>query len=281
MSATAGSVRAAGGRIALVPTMGALHDGHLALIRRAAELAETVVVSLFVNPTQFGPNEDYDRYPRPIETDVAALADLGLVDVLFAPTQGDMYPDGPERHLIWIDTSSLDRTLCGAHRPGHFRAVATVVAKLFNVCRPHVAIFGLKDAQQYVIVSRMVADLNFDVEVVGVPTQREPGGLAMSTRNLFLTSEELEEAVVLSEAVAGAARMIEGGETDPEVIEAEMRRDLSRAKRAVVQYASVVDAATLEEIRLIRPGQRVLSAVAVYFGSTRLIDNTFSVARGR
>lgn len=278
MSAVADRARRDGERIALVPTMGALHDGHLALIRRAAELADKVIVSVFVNPTQFGPTEDYERYPRLIDTDMDALTESGAVDFVFAPTVGEMYPRGAAKQLTWIDTSALDQTLCGAFRPGHFRAVATVVAKLFNICRPHVAVFGLKDAQQFVIIRRMAADLAFGVDVVGVPTQREHDGLAMSTRNMYLTDEQRAQAVVLSKAVSRAAVLVEGGEADALAVEAEMRRVLAEAGAGVVQYASVVDAETLGEIRKIEPSQNVLSAVAVFFGDTRLIDNAFSVA---
>lgn len=276
MTAFADASRAAGRRVALVPTMGALHDGHIALIREADRRADDVIVSVFVNPTQFGPEEDFDRYPRRPESDRAILDELGFVDVLFAPSSADLYPGGTEGQTIWVDTSALDKTLCGAHRPGHFRGVATVVAKLFNACHPHVAVFGLKDAQQFVILRRMVEDLAFSVELTGVPTQREADGLAMSSRNRYLTDAHRAQAAVLSQAVANAAQMIEDGESDPSVVESAMRQVLAEAPDASVQYASVVDAGSLQEVVQISPGREVLAAVAVFFGRTRLIDNAFA-----
>lgn len=275
MTAFADGSRAAGRRVALVPTMGDLHEGHIALIREADRRADDVIVSIFVNPTQFGPDEDFDRYPRRPESDRAILDGLGVVDVLFAPSSADLYPGGTEGQTIWVDTSALDKTLCGAYRPGHFRAVATVVAKLFNACRPHVAVFGLKDAQQYVVLRRMVEDLGFGIEMTGVPTRREPDGLAMSSRNRYLTDAHRAQAVVLSRAVEKAAEVIEKGESDPSVAESAMRQVLAEAPDASVQYASVVDAETLQAVGQIRPGREVLAAVAVFFGGTRLIDNAF------
>jgi len=276
MTAFADASRAAGRRVALVPTMGALHDGHIALIREADRRADDVIVSVFVNPTQFGPEEDFDRYPRRPESDRAILDELGFVDVLFAPPAADLYPGGTEGQTIWVDTSALDKTLCGAHRPGHFRGVATVVAKLFNACHPHVAVFGLKDAQQFVILRRMVEDLAFSVEMTGVPTQREADGLAMSSRNRYLTDAHRAQAAVLSQAVANAAQLIEDGESDPSVVESAMLQVLAEAPDASVQYASVVDAGSLQEVVPISPGREVLAAVAVFFGRTRLIDNAFA-----
>ncbi len=266
-------------RLALVPTMGALHAGHLALVRTARAHADHVTVSIFVNPTQFGPNEDYARYPRQLEQDVAALEALG-VDVVFAPTVEEMYPDGPEANLTWVYVEKLDAHLCGRYRTGHFRGVTTVVAKLFNICRPHVAVFGLKDAQQFQIIQRMVRDLHYDIELIGVPTVREPDGLALSSRNTYLSPEERKQAVVLSQAVEVARRAIEAGEQRPEAIVEAMRQILARAPLARVQYAEVVDAETLQPVARIRSGQRVLAGVAVFFGDTRLIDSVFVEAPG-
>ncbi len=279
MQAHADARRREGRRLALVPTMGALHAGHLTLVRTARAHADHVTVSIFVNPTQFGPNEDYARYPRRLEQDVAALEALG-VDVVFAPTVEEMYPDGPAANLTWVYVEKLDAHLCGRYRPGHFRGVTTVVAKLFNICRPHVAVFGLKDAQQFQIIRRMVRDLHYDIELIGVPTVREPDGLALSSRNTYLSPEERKQAVVLSQAVEAARQAIEAGEQRPEAIVEAMRQILARAPLARVQYAEVVDAETLQPVTRIRPGQRVLAGVAVFFGDTRLIDNVFVEAPG-
>ncbi len=274
MQAHADARRREGRRLALVPTMGALHEGHLTLVRTARDHADHVTVSIFVNPTQFGPQEDYARYPRQLEQDIAALEALG-VDVVFAPTVEEMYPDGPEANLSWVYVEKLDTHLCGRYRPGHFRGVTTVVAKLFNICKPHLAVFGLKDAQQFQIIRRMVRDLHYDIELIGVPTVREPDGLALSSRNTYLSPEERTHAVVLSQAVEAARRAIEAGEQHPEAIVEAMRQILARAPLARVQYAEVVDAETLQPITRIQPGQRVLAGVAVFFGDTRLIDSVF------
>ena len=269
--------RADGQRVALVPTMGALHDGHLALIRTAREQADCVVVSVFVNPTQFGPDEDYKEYPRAIDEDAETLQALG-VDALFAPSVGEMYPsddvEGADT-LTWVAVNRLDEHLCGRHREGHFRGVTTVVTKLFHACKPHVAVFGRKDAQQFVIIQRMVQDLLFDIDVVGVPTVREPDGLAKSSRNAYLSAREREQATVLYEAVTTARTRIEEGEQQISALVEAMQNKLEQAPAAKVQYAEVVDATTLQPIEHIRPGQHVLAAVAVFFGGTRLIDNAF------
>ncbi len=279
MQAHADARRREGRRLALVPTMGALHEGHLALVRTARAHADHVTVSIFVNPTQFGPSEDYARYPRQLEKDIAALEALE-VDVVFAPTVEEMYPGGPEANLTWVYVEQLDAHLCGRHRPGHFRGVTTIVAKLFNICKPHVAVFGLKDAQQFQIIRRMAHDLHYDVELIGVPTVREPDGLALSSRNTYLSPEERKQAVVLAQAVEAARQAIEAGEQRPEAIVEAMRQILARAPLARVQYAEVVDAETLQPVTRIRPGQRVLAGVAVFFGDTRLIDSVFVTAPG-
>lgn len=280
MQAYADEQRAAGHRVALVPTMGALHDGHLALVRSALARADRVVVSIFVNPTQFGPDEDYEAYPRELDADQRKLEERG-VDVLFAPSVAEMYPaeaveDGPPAgSLAWVAVERLDEHLCGAHRPGHFRGVTTVVTKLFHACKPHIAVFGRKDAQQFVILQRMVHDLLFDVEVVGVPTVREPDGLAKSSRNAYLSASERKQATVLHKAVETARTRIQEGEQQISAIVEPMLERLEQAPDARVQYAEVVDAHTLQPMERIRPGQHVLAAVAVFFGDTRLIDNAF------
>ena len=275
MHAWADAQRQEGRRIALVPTMGALHAGHLQLVRQARAHADVVVVSIFVNPTQFGPNEDYTAYPRTLAADQAALASVGDMTV-FAPSADQMYPYGPDAVRFWVKTEQLDDHLCGHFRPGHFLGVTTVVSKLFNLCKPHVAFFGLKDAQQFLILRRMVRELHFDVQLIGVPTVREPDGLAMSSRNVYLSPEERRQAVVLSEAVGVARHRIEAGEQRVSAVVEAMLKTMGRAPDARVQYAEVVDTETLQPLERLAPGQEVLAAVAVHFGRTRLIDNTFT-----
>lgn len=272
-------LRAEGKRIALVPTMGALHDGHLALVREARRLADVVVVSIFVNPTQFGPGEDYERYPRPLDADLHRLEALPGVRFVFAPTVNEMYPGAAgAREPISLVVDQLDDALCGRHRKGHFDGVTTVVAKLFNIVRPHVAVFGLKDAQQFVILKRMAHDLFFDVDVVGVPTVREEDGLAMSSRNVYLTESEREQAVVLSRTVAQAVSRVRKGEQRVSGIVTAMLETMAGAADARVQYAEVVDAETLQPIERIQPSQNILVAVAAFLGETRLIDSAFITA---
>ena len=274
----ADAARADGQTLALVPTLGALHDGHIALVRRALEEADHVTVSVFVNPTQFGPDEDYEAYPRDLKGDQQTLGALG-VDAVFAPTVEEMYPyvddealPGP---LAWVSVDYLDHHLCGAYREGHFRGVTTVVTKLFHACKPDLGIFGRKDAQQYVLLKRLVEDLLFDIEIIGVETVREPDGLAKSSRNAYLDPSEREQATVLYEAVTAAEEAIGRGEQEAQAVVRAMENALSAAPDAEVQYAEVVDAHTLQPIEHIEPGQEVLAAVAVFFGDTRLIDNTF------
>ena len=265
------------GKVALVPTMGAIHEGHLALIRKAQDHAECVIASIFVNPTQFGPDEDYDAYPRPFEDDIGILRDEG-VDILFAPSREAMYPQGD--HTL-VRVSGLDEHLCGAHRPGHFQGVATIVSKLLHLCRPHVAVFGRKDAQQLVILRRMAADLFMDVEILGAPIVREPDGLALSSRNAYLSPEERQQAPVLFEAVTAARRAVLQGEQAGKALVETMQKIVARAPEARLQYAEVVDAHSLQPVDHIRPQQDILAALAVFFGETRLIDNTFIEASER
>lgn len=278
MQALAREQRRAGQRLVLVPTMGALHAGHLALVQEARRHGTHVTVSIFVNPTQFVPGEDFERYPRTLEQDMAALESIGGVDALFVPDVTAMYPGGVEQQRIWVTVEALDTALCGRYRPGHFKGVVTVVTKLFNSCRPDAAVFGLKDAQQFVILRRLVRDLCLGIDVVGLPTVREPDGLALSSRNRYLQPEERGQAVVLSQAVSEARRLVEEGEQHVEGIVEKMLNILARAPDARVQYAEVVSVETLQPLKRIRPGSEVLAAVAVFFGETRLIDNAFVLA---
>ena len=278
MQAEAEAARCAGRRLALVPTMGALHAGHLALVEEARRRADHVTVSIFVNPTQFGPGEDFDAYPRTLDADLEALRAAGGVAAVFAPSAQAMYPNGPAAHRAWVEVAGLDAHLCGRHRPGHFRGVATVVTKLWLACRPHLSLFGRKDAQQFVILRRLAEDLNVGIEVVGIETVREADGLARSSRNVYLSADERRQAVVLSRAVEAARVAIEGGEQHPERLVESMLTTLAQAPAARVQYAEIVEAETLAPVEQIRPGQEVLAAVAVFFGTTRLIDNSFARA---
>lgn len=277
MRGIATEIRSNSGRLALVPTMGALHDGHLQLVREARKKDQPIVVSIFVNPTQFGPDEDFDRYPRTLDTDLEALRDVGGVDVVFAPSVSDMYPEGLEALATEVAVRHLPDHLCGAFRPGHFNGVTTVVSKLFNICLPSVAFFGKKDAQQYVIIRRMVHDLDFGIEIVGVDTVREPDGLALSSRNKYLSTEEREQATVLFEAVEAARQLIEAGIGRHDALVASMREEIARAPLAKLQYAEAVSSETLKPRYEFESGEEILAAVAVYFGETRLIDNAFVI----
>lgn len=272
MQAAAHNARVAGKTLALVPTMGALHEGHLRLVEKAKQYADHVTVSIFVNPTQFAPGEDFEVYPRMLDKDSALIDQVGA-EVVFAPSVRELYPNREYVGETWVTVERLSDHLCGRYRDGHFRGVTTVVAKLFNACKPHKAFFGLKDAQQYFILKRMVADLCMDVDVVGVQTVREPDGLAMSSRNLYLQPEERRQAVVLSKAVEAARRAVQEGELGVEGLVEAMRYELGQAPLAQTQYAEVVDTAALQPLTTLTPGSTVLAAVAVYFGKTRLIDN--------
>ena len=278
MQALAEKERRHGRRLALVPTMGALHRGHLALVEEARQHADHVAVSIFVNPTQFGLGEDFERYPRALEKDLEKLETVGGVDVVFAPSVEEMYPGGPGVGRASVEVERLAEHLCGRYRPGHFRGVTTVVTKLFHLGRPHVAVFGLKDAQQFLILRRMVEDLHFGIRLVGVPIMREADGLALSSRNVYLSPTERAQAVALSEAATAAREGIRGGEQGVEALVETMLQRLAQADAARVEYAEIVDQATLQPLKRIEPGQDVLAAVAVYFGPTRLIDNAFVTA---
>lgn len=266
MQRLAGEMRRRG-RLGFVPTMGALHQGHMSLVQRAKQLADYVVVSIFVNPLQFGPREDYSRYPRCPDRDRRLLAAAG-VDCLFQPSVRAMYPAG---FATWVEVERLTRHLCGASRPTHFRGVTTVVAKLLNIVQPHVAVFGQKDAQQAMVICRMVRDLNMNTKVVVAPTVREPDGLAMSSRNTYLTPRERGQAPVLYQSLCLARRMVRAGERDAGVISRAMRRLIKRQPDARIDYVEIVDSKELAPLR--RLSGDVLVAVAVFFGRTRLIDN--------
>ncbi len=253
--------------LGLVPTMGFLHDGHLSLIRAAREDCASVAVSIFVNPTQFGPQEDLAAYPRDLERDLALLNGEG-VDLVWAPTGDEMYPAGFQ---TWITVEHLSAPLEGAHRPGHFRGVATVVAKLLNAFQPSRAYFGQKDAQQARVISRMMRDLNFPTEVVICPTVREADGLAMSSRNTYLSPAEREAATVLYRALLAAAHVFQAGERRAENLRRAMQDILDREPLADTEYVSVADPDSLGELS--GEVDRALLSMAVHIGSTRLIDN--------
>jgi len=247
------------------------------LVDEVSTSSDFVCVSIFVNPTQFGEGEDFGRYPSDIDSDLEKLSLRG-VDAVFLPTTSEMYlPDAS----TWVHVEGADEHLCGRFRPGHFRGVTTVVSKLFHACQPHVAVFGLKDAQQFLILRKMVRDLAMDVVLVGCQTVRESDGLAMSSRNAFLSQEDRREAPVLSRAVAAAREQLESGERSTSVVLKTMTDILNTSKRAVIQYAEIVDTATIAPIQRAKSGMEVLAAVAVYFGKTRLIDSSFVTIHDR
>lgn len=268
MQQAALALRAQGRRIGFVPTMGNLHEGHLSLVRLAKMHGDVAVVSVFVNPTQFGPNEDFAAYPRTFEAD-RALCEAEGADIVFHPSVPDMYPAGAS---VSVTESALSRTLCGAARPGHFDGVCTVVAKLFNLVLPHVAVFGEKDAQQLRVIRRLVRDLRFPVEIVSGPTSREPDGLARSSRNQYLTAEQRPQAICLRRALDEAERRFAAGERDPAALVAAMRALIAKFPAAKIDYVDIVDDETLQPLSgpIVRPA---LAALAVWVGQPRLIDN--------
>jgi pantoate--beta-alanine ligase len=267
MKALARQWRKEGKRIGFVPTMGYLHEGHLSLVRESKKRADVTVVSIFVNPTQFGPNEDFKKYPRDLAKDSVYLK-KGGVDCLFYPDATEIYPPG---YRTFIEVHGLQDRLCGNSRPGHFRGVATVVIKLFNIVGPDLAFFGAKDAQQVLIIQRMAADLNLDVEIVTCPLVREADRLALSSRNAYLSPEERKAALVLSTSLRGAERAIAAGERDAAKVIAGIRSMIGAEPLARIDYVEAVDPLNLEPVAEIRGD--VLVALAVYFGTTRLIDN--------
>jgi len=264
------------GTVGFVPTMGYLHEGHLSLVRRSRQDCDHTVVSIFVNPTQFGPNEDFERYPRDTQRDLELLSALG-VDVVFMPTVEEMYPPGFDD---WVEVRGpLTERLEGAARPGHFRGVTTVVARLFRIVRPHRAYFGQKDAQQLRVVRRMVEELGLPVQIVAMPTVREPDGLAMSSRNVYLSQEERERALALSRSLALARRMVmEEGVRDAEKVRQAVRQMVAQTPGVELEYVSVSDEATFQEVDEINGPVLVLLAARV--GATRLIDNVVLVPKG-
>jgi len=259
--------RALPGSFGLVPTMGALHEGHLSLVRRARAENDHVGVSIFVNPTQFGPNEDLSKYPRPIERDLQLLSDRG-VDLVWTPPPEIVYPPGFQ---TYVTVENVTQPLEGARRPNHFRGVATVVAKLFNAFTPDRAYFGQKDAQQVVVVKRMAADLNFPLEIAVCPTVREPDGLAISSRNVYLSAEERKAATVLCRALSAAKEAFDNGERDGDKLRAIMSSIIAAEPLARADYISAAHPDTLAELNRVHNG--VLLSMAVRIGSTRLIDN--------
>jgi pantoate--beta-alanine ligase len=266
--AAVAETRTAGKTIGLVPTMGALHEGHLSLVRASAFECGFTVVSVFVNPTQFGPGEDFERYPRDLERDAELAANAGA-DLVFAPLSSAMYPPG---YATYVEVERLTEALCGASRPGHFRGVTTVVTKLFNICKPDVAYFGQKDAQQAVIIKRMTRDLDMDVEIRVMPIVRESDGLAMSSRNKYLSEDERKQATCLYMALKRADELYASGLVDTGEIIDQIIAVVEAAPDATIDYVSIVDAEELKDVeRITGPA---LVALAVFFGDTRLIDNT-------
>ncbi|RJQ30022.1 MAG: pantoate--beta-alanine ligase [Peptococcaceae bacterium] len=257
-----------GHTVGLVPTMGYLHEGHLELMRRAKEQCGVVVVSIFVNPLQFGPREDYTRYPRDLERDVRLAASVGA-DAVFNPAVEEMYPEGS---CTYVDLGELTDKLCGRSRPGHFRGVATVVAKLFNIVRPDYAYFGQKDAQQALVIKRMAADLNMDQVIVTVPTVREPDGLAMSSRNVYLSPGERQAAAVLFRSLETARRAVAAGERDAAKLRRMAVEMIQSEPAAAIDYVEIYGYPGLEPVAALNGA--ALLALAVKFGRTRLIDNT-------
>ncbi len=269
MQTLAEDLRSKGQIIGLVPTLGALHEGHVSLIKIAAERADTVVVSIFVNPTQFGPSEDFTKYPRSLEADVAACEAAGA-DIVFAPTVEEIYPKG---YSTFIVEEHIAKPLEGVSRPSHFRGVTTVVAKLFNIVRPDLAVFGQKDAQQVAVIKKMVADLHFTVDVVVAPTLREPDGLALSSRNRYLTATQRVEALVIHRALRKAIDMVAVGELRVDRLIAEATHLIGQHRRVRMIYASIVDRTTMEAVKgEIVPG-KVVMAIAAWVDEIRLIDN--------
>jgi pantoate--beta-alanine ligase len=255
-------------RIGFVPTMGYLHEGHLALVRSSKQLADITIVSIFVNPIQFGPNEDFARYPRNFERDRALLEQQGT-DFIFCPQASEMYP---QNYSTYIQVRGLENHLCGLSREGHFVGVATVVAKLFGCVKPHVAVFGQKDYQQLKVIQRMVRDLNMDLEVIGSPTVREKDGLAMSSRNTYLTDEERQRSLAIYQSVRRVEELYKKGERSAVELKKQAREVLASAGGIEIEYVSISDSETLEELESISGG--AVYAVAVRCGKTRLIDNT-------
>jgi len=261
-------LRGQGRLLGLAPTMGALHEGHLSLIDIARQKTDVVVVSIFVNPTQFGPNEDFERYPRQLEADLQACEARGA-DIVFVPEKADLLPAD---FSTYVEEERCSQGLCGVSRPGHFRGVATIVAVLFNVCQPDVAVFGQKDAQQCAVIKKMVADLKFPVEVVIGPTVREEDGLAMSSRNRYLEPAQRTDANRIFQALGIAQEIVRKGNLSVDRVKAEVSHHLSQTRRIRIIYVEIVDPLTMQPERTIKPGHSLLT-VAIWLEQTRLIDN--------
>ncbi len=253
--------------VGFVPTMGYFHEGHLSLVRQARAENPSVVVSIFVNPTQFGPEEDFSSYPRDPQRDLDLL-EKEQVDIVFMPSAAEMYPP---QFNIWVEVSQVTERLEGASRPGHFRGVTTICAKLFNIVQPTTAYFGQKDAQQAIVIKKMVADLNMNLEIVTLPTVREPDGLAMSSRNTYLNPEQRQAALVLYQALTLAQKLWSQGEKDAQTIRQQMTALIQKQPLADIDYVNIADVETLDELDTIKP--QALVSLAVKIGKTRLIDN--------
>ncbi len=267
MQTCAEGLRLQGKKIAVVPTMGYFHEGHLQLMREAKKMADCLIVSIYVNPTQFGPKEDLSKYPRDFQRDAKMAQDVG-VDVIFYPSDTEMYP---ENYQTYVNVEEVTKNLCGLSRPGHFRGVTTICTKLFNIIKPHVAVFGKKDFQQYVAIKRMVEDLNLDLEIVGLPTVRETDGLAMSSRNVYLQKNERPSALALIASLRLAQKLYDNGERKSSIIKKEAENLLKDAPFTEIDYVKICDAKTLNDIDKIT-GEAVI-ALAVKVAKTRLIDN--------
>ena len=263
------AVRTTGETISFVPTMGCLHRGHLSLLEEGRKRGDKLVLSIFVNPTQFGQGEDFEDYPRDLEQD-SQLAEQTGVDVIFAPTASEMYPSG---YATYVDVEGITDTLCGASRPGHFRGVCTVVTKLFSIVQPHNAIFGNKDFQQLAVIKRMTLDLNLPVEIIGMPIFREADGLAMSSRNTYLNADQRVQALVLSQSIKKARDLVASGETRSQVIIEQLRETIEQQPEARIDYVQVCHQLSLEDQTSIDSDSVLL--LAVFIGKTRLIDNGF------
>src|SRR5215217_321498 len=264
----AAGLRREGHRLALVPTMGFLHEGHLSLIREGRRRADVVAVSIFVNPTQFGPREDLSRYPRDFEGDLARCGEAGA-DVVFAPVPEAMYPPGYE---TYVEVTEVSQGLCGARRPGHFRGVATIVTQLLSLFRPDAALFGEKDYQQLQVIRALNRDLHLGADIVGMPTVREADGLAMSSRNAYLSADERQRALSLSRGLRAAATLLQGGTRDAQALTGAVRHELTSAGLRE-DYVELVDAERLTPLTSVAPGQAARLLVAAFSGNTRLIDN--------
>jgi pantoate--beta-alanine ligase len=262
-----GQARSKGKSVGFVPTMGALHKGHISLIKKAVKKTDFVVVSIFVNPTQFGPKEDFNKYPRPLQNDLKLCRKAGA-DVVFAPSAKQIYP---QQNLTYVNVEKITEPLCGRFRQGHFRGVATICSKLFNIVQPNFAFFGQKDAQQTIVIKQMVADLNMPLKIVVCPTVREADGLAMSSRNQYLNQQERKDAACLYRSLQKCRHKVADGIYDAKKIAAHIRKILSEQASAKIEYIEIVDAKTLQPVKKInRP---TLVALAVRIGQTRLIDN--------